>query len=180
MGTATTLGGDQPFRHVLVERRGQRQRVGAGVGDAQHLQDGRHPRLARRPTPCALGHVPDEVGRVVEDAWRRNSRPSPRRTTSWPRRAGPAMASTVSGLSNSSYRSSGPSRRDGPPARGRSDPDPQGAILAFRGPGHCRRHCHCRCRLPFTYPFFFPQHSYHSVPEPSRARRRTSRGVPSR
>ena len=38
---------DDAPRHVLVERDGERERVGAGVGDAEHLADGRDAGLAR-------------------------------------------------------------------------------------------------------------------------------------
>ncbi len=53
---------------VLVERGGQGQGVGAGVRDAEHLQNGRHPRLARPADALALGEVENEVGRIVQQA----------------------------------------------------------------------------------------------------------------
>ena len=47
---------DDAAGHVLVEGDGERERIGAGVGDAEHLADGRHAGLARAadtPMPSA-------------------------------------------------------------------------------------------------------------------------------
>ena len=45
-GTVTPSDSDDAASHVLVERDRQRERVGAGVGDAEHLADGRDASLA--------------------------------------------------------------------------------------------------------------------------------------
>ena len=115
------------------------------VRDAQHLEHGRHAGLAAAADPFALGDVPDEVGRVGEHL-REESRPSPSRTTSWPSpRRTSARASIVSGLSNSSNRSSGPSDDwPGRPARGRTR-----CRSSRRDPSLWRSRCRCRCRCRF-------------------------------
>ena len=61
-------GMHQPFGTILVERDGTGERIGAGIGDVQHLQDGGHARLARAADALALGEIEDEIGRVAQQA----------------------------------------------------------------------------------------------------------------
>ena len=51
---------------MLIECRRQSERVGAGIGNAEHFQQSRRPRFAVSPDPAALGKIEDEIGRRAE------------------------------------------------------------------------------------------------------------------
>ena len=61
-------GGDQALGAIFIEGDGQGERVGAGVGDAEHLQHGGDAGLARPADALALGEVEDEVRRVGQES----------------------------------------------------------------------------------------------------------------
>ena len=65
-GTGTPAAATSSFADLLVERRGERQRVAAGVRHAEQLADGGRVRLARA-SAGALAEVEDELRRVVHE-----------------------------------------------------------------------------------------------------------------
>src|SRR5262249_19166806 len=54
-------------RHVLVECDGESERVGAGVGDPEHLAEGGNASLARAPDAGPFREVEDEIRRLAEE-----------------------------------------------------------------------------------------------------------------
>ena len=54
-------GRHQALGTILVERDSQRQRIRAGIGNAQHLEHGRHAGLARASAAGPLGKVEHQV-----------------------------------------------------------------------------------------------------------------------
>ena len=162
VGNRHAGGADELLGDVLVERRGQGRagRSRCTECPASRAPPAPAPRGNVRPLPLRPGSRRGRAGSA--SSFTSSSRPSPSRTTSWPSpRRISARAATVSGLSNSSYRSSGPSG-DWPTTGTRSNARPilKARSLAFRF--HYRCHCYCRFRfrshihssyLPLPLPF---------------------------
>ena len=62
IGRGQAGAADQLLGARFVERDGQRERIGTGVGNAQHFQESRHPCLARAPDAMPLGEVEHQIG----------------------------------------------------------------------------------------------------------------------